>query len=415
MTFTDKTIREIVAAFEHDRKKKGVKERIIFDDELKGFGFRLQGDSRTWIVQYRAGLKQRRVKIGPWPAVSPSKAFARAREIIGGKWTGEDEQAKRLDRRAKDKITLRHVVDHYLEWQQPRLRVHSFEEISRYLLGAGKHRYWKPLHDLPIDKIEQPMVASQLRDIIKNNGPVAASRARTGLSSMFTWAMKEGFCSFNPVTATNDPGAGIKPRDRVLNDAELAKVWNACADDDYGRSIRLLILTGQRLREVGEMSWSELDRDSGKWRIPGKRTKNGRDHELTLPGAAWAIIDTVHRRDWNDHLFGRSSRGFTGWSAGKVLLDQRAKLAGPWVVHDLRRSVATGLADLKVEPHVIEALLNHVSGHKRGVAGVYNRSTYALQTRNALAQWADHIASVTQQTERKILSFLHERGSGPAA
>ena len=97
-----------------------------------------------------------------------------------------------------------------------------------------------------------------------------------------------------------------------------------------------------------------------------------------------------------------------------MLLDQRAKIA-PWVTHDLRRSVATGLADLKVEPHVIEALLNHVSGHKRGVAGVYNRSNYALQTRNALAMWADHIRQITEGTERRIISFPHERGSGPAA
>jgi integrase len=398
MTFTDNSIREIVAAFERDRKKDGVKERIVFDDELKGFGFRLQGDSRTWIVQYRAGLKQRRLKVGPWPAVSPSKAFARAREIIGGKWTGEDEQAKRLDRRAKDRITLRLVAGHYLERQQPRLKAHSFEEISRYL-----HRYWKPLHEKPIDKIEQPSVASHLRDIIKSNGPVAASRARTALSSMFTWAMKEGFCSFNPVTATNDPGAGIKPRDRVLDDAELAKVWHACGDDDYGRAIRLLMLTGQRLREVGEMTWSELDRDSGKWRIPAARTKNGRDHELTLPGVAWAIIEAVPRRDWNDHLFGRSSRGFTGWSAAKVLLDQRAKIEVPWVVHDLRRSVATGIANLGVQPHVIEALLNHVSGHKRGVAGVYNRSAYERETRNALALWADHVHANIAGAERKII------------
>src|SRR6516164_8886753 len=153
MAFTDKTIREIVAAFEHDRRKKGVTERIKFDDELKGFGFRLQGDSRTWVVQYRVGLKQRRVKIGPWPAVSPSKAYARAREIIGGKWTGEDEQAKKLERRAKDKITLRVVVDHYLERQKPELRAHSYEEVSRYLLGLGKYDYWKPLHDDPVDKI----------------------------------------------------------------------------------------------------------------------------------------------------------------------------------------------------------------------------------------------------------------------
>jgi integrase len=180
------------------------------------------------------------------------------------------------------------------------------------------------------------------------------------------------------------------------------QVRTASQDDDYGTRIKLSKLTGQRLREVGAMMWPELDQASGKWRIPGHRTKNGRDHELTLPGAAWAIIEQVPRRDWNDHLFGRSSHGFTGWSAGKVLLDKKAQIP-PWVVHDLRRSVATGLANLGTTPHVIEALLNHISGHKRGVAGVYNRSIYERETRNALAMWADHIISITQDTERRIV------------
>jgi hypothetical protein len=175
MIFTDKTIRELVTAFERDRKAGKRNEQIVFAKEPRGFGLRLQGDSRTWIVQYRATpTKQRRVKIGPWPSISVKQALARAHQIIGGKWVGEDEQAKRLDRREKDKITLRLVADHYLERQQPRLKAHSFEEIKRYLLGAGEHGYWKTLHGLPIDKVEQPMIASRLRELITGNGPVSA-------------------------------------------------------------------------------------------------------------------------------------------------------------------------------------------------------------------------------------------------
>ena len=281
------------------------------------------------------------------------------------------------------------VADHYLERQQPKLRSHSFYEVSRYLLGA-----WQCLHSLPIDQIEQPLIADQLRKLIKSNGPISASRGRTALSAMFTWAMKEGFCKHNPVTASHDPGAGAKPRDRVLDDGELAKVWYACPDDDYGTCIKLLMLTGQRLREVGAMGWDELDQASGKWTIPAARTKNGREHMLPLPAACWNIIEQVPRRLDNDHLFGRSGRGFTSFSVGKVLLDQRSGVSD-WVVHDLRRSVATGMADLGITPHVIEAVLNHVSGHKRGVAGVYNRSLYERETRAALAAWADHVREIT--------------------
>jgi hypothetical protein len=211
-----KFTKESIAKIEADFTRAGEREQIVFDDQLKGFGLRLQGNARTWIVQYRTtDLKQRRVKIGPLAALSPKEAYDFARKIIAGRWKGEDEQEKRLDRRAKDRITMRLVADHYLERQQPKLRSHSFYEVSRYLLTA-----WKSLHGLPIDKIEQPLVADQLRKLIKSNGPISASRARTTLSAMFTWAMKEGFCKHNPVTATNDPGAGARPRDRVLSDQE---------------------------------------------------------------------------------------------------------------------------------------------------------------------------------------------------
>jgi integrase len=323
---------------------------------------------------------------------------------------GNDPAQQKQDERAQAKVTLRAVIDHYLKVRQPKLRPISFKEVTRNLL-----KYWQPLHAEPVDLVDRQRVAAQLRRIVEAHGPIAAQRARTNLSTLFSWALKEGLSQLddNPVTFTNDPGEGAKARERVLSDADLAAVWKACRDDEHGRIVRLLILTGQRRTEVGGMMWRELDRDAGKWRIPGSRTKNHRDHELTLPPAAWTIIDSVPPRHGHEHLFGRK-HGFTGWSPYKVALDRRSDVSG-WVLHDLRRTVATRMADLGIEPHIIEAVLNHVSGHKRGVAGTYNRSLYERQARNALALWANHINSITTDSERTILSFPHERGSGPAA
>jgi integrase len=179
-------------------------------------------------------------------------------------------------------------------------------------------------------------------------------------------------------------------RSRILNDAELAKIWSACGDDDYGRIIRLLALTGQRRDEVGGMRWDELNLGKAEWTIPSARTKNSREHSLPLAPQALALLPPANGREW---LFGRGSRGFQGWSIAKARLDQWTGIE--FRVHDLRRTVATGMANLGVLPHVIEAVLNHVGGHRAGVAGIYNRATYAKEMREALEAWADHVAELT--------------------
>jgi integrase len=197
------------------------------------------------------------------------------------------------------------------------------------------------------------------------------------------------------VFGTNRPPEP-KSRERVLVDRELAEIWRACRDDDYGRIIKLLMLTGQRRNEVGGMQWTEIDGDT--WTIPGTRTKNHREHVVLLPDFALALIDASPRRTNCDYVFGDGPRrkgddhrGFSGWSKAKAALDERiiemrrkmAKL--DWRLHDLRRTAATVMADrLGVLPHIVEVILNHVGGHRAGVAGVYNRAKYEAEMRKAL-------------------------------
>jgi integrase len=372
---------------------KGKTDAIVFDQDLPGFGLRIRaGGSRNWIVQYELhGHQQRRVTIGSVKVFSPEKARKEAREILAKARLGQDPQADERKADEQARVTLKVIIDRYLAEKGPKLRLRTRREIDRYLL-----KHWKPLHRTPIHQIERKHVAAHI------GGPAtAAGRARSALSAVFAWAIKEGLADVNPVIGTRAPDEDARPRERVLDNTELAAVWRACGDDDHGKIVRLLLLTGARRQEVGSMAWSELDRERGTWTIPPERTKNKRPHTLALPAAAWAIIETVEHRDSLDGLFGRNGGGFSSWSTAKKLLDERVDIA-PWVLHDVRRSVATGMADLGVLPHTIEALLNHV-GYREGVAGVYNKSAYEREVRTALALWSDHVRGLVHGSERKII------------
>jgi integrase len=226
--------------------------------------------------------------------------------------------------------------------------------------------------------------------IAKERGPVAANRARANLSAFFHWAIGEGLCENNPVVGTNKQ-TEEGPRDRALADAEAAKVWLAAPENDYGRIIRLLLLTGCRRDEIGGLRWSEVDLKARTITLPGVRTKNGRPHVIPLSEPAMAILGGLIHRANRDLIFGLGAGGFSGWSKSKAQFDKAAKLKEAWTLHDLRRTAATRMADIGVQPHVIEALLNHISGHKAGVAGTYNLSTYAAEKKAALDLWASHL------------------------
>jgi integrase len=219
------------------------------------------------------------------------------------------------------------------------------------------------LRDLPIAAIERVNVAAGLQDIIKAHGPVSAARARANLSACFSWAMGEGLVETNPVVGTNNPEGGHQSRSRVLSEAELGVIWKACADDDFGRIVKLLMLTGCRRSEIGELKWSEINFDHGTITIPGARTKNGNELTLTLPDVALDLLRATPRRDGNDNVFGGGAGGFTIWSHAVKGLNARIAAAGkslsPWTLHDLRRSTATGMAEIGIQPHGASGLVLH--------------------------------------------------------
>jgi integrase len=374
-------------------------------ESVRGFGIRKQQATATYVVKYRVFGRQRFYTIGPHGSPwTPDTARREAKRLLGLVASGKDPADAKAKAWLQAADTLRKIADQYLTVAKANLRPKSYTETNRYLTEA-----FAPLHSTSVFSITRRHVSARLAEIAADTGAVSASRARAALSAMFAWAIREGLdIPANPVTGTNRI-AEPTSRNRVLTDAELKAIWSACADDDYGRIIRLLILTAQRRDEVGGMAWVEIDTGAAVWTLPGSRTKNHREHVLPLTPAALALLPPRRR----DHVFGDGprktgdpDRGFSGWSKSKSGLDARinkarqkgdpeAKLLPPWTVHDLRRTAATIMADrLGVLPHIVEAILNHVSGHRAGVAGVYNRARYEAEMRAALERWSEHVAAI---------------------
>lgn len=370
---------------------------------VKGFGARRQTDGIFYYLRFRLAGRQHIKSIGRHGSpFTPDTARTKAKTKLGIAAAGADPFAEETKARAAE--TFGNEVKRYLERKKSAMKPRAYQEVERHLMTHAKS-----LHKARLGEIDRRAIAVRLAEIEEASGPVARNRVRSSLSAFFAWAITEGFIELNPVAGTakaEESGT----RERVLTEAELAEVWAALEEDQFGDIVRLLILTAQRREEIGSLRWSEVDFERGLIALPPARTKNKRLHELPLSSEAKTILKRQpHRKNTDksarNFIFGYGAGGFSGWSDCKAALDKqilttrretnhKAKAMPDWHLHDLRRTAATVMADrLGVLPHIIEAILNHVSGHRAGIAGIYNRARYEKEMREALNHWADHVGT----------------------
>ena len=318
----------------------------------------------------------------------------RASEVLSKARLGLDVAAEKQARKVaanKKAATLGNLIEPYLKAKKAKLRPSTYWQVEHHLKNL-----WKPLHGVPIDELRRIAIVTRMDEIEGTSGPVSADRAKAYLSGLLNWSIERGHADANVTTSINKRGPD-GGRARVLSPDELRLIWHACTDSDYGRIVRLLMLTGQRREEIGGLRWDEIDLEARLIRLPGERTKNHLPHDVALSDPSVAVLDGVPRIVGHETVFGdRPDNGYSGWSAAKIRLDRHLPPdMKPWTLHDLRRTFVT-LANekLDIEPHHVEACVNHVSGHKSGIAGTYNRSAYREQKKAAFVKWGQFVAEL---------------------
>lgn len=359
------------------------------DGKIPGFGVRVTAHGvRSFYLAYRHLGKNRRLNLGRYPAVSLHKARGKAYAALAELEDGTDPSGHVAKADTFSSAVETFVEKHCRRHNRPGTAAETERLLKVYFLPDWKNR--------KVEAITKADVTAALEPIVKRGSTGAARHAFAALRKMFNWMVEQGQLSVSPCAGMKAPG---KPgnRDRVLSDDELKSIWNGAANIGlpFGPIVQLLMLTGQRRGEIVAMAHNEIDGEKSLWTIPGERTKNGRSHAVPLLPSALAVLTDIPRTT-SQYVFparGKPDQCYAGYSKGKRELDAVCGVSD-WTLHDLRRTAATGMARLGVAPHVVERVLNHVSGTFAGVAGIYNRFQYENDMRAALLKWEDHLISI---------------------
>jgi integrase len=272
----------------------------------------------------------------------------------------------------------------------------SFDSDKPSLIKNGLCHRWA---DRPVSEITEDdcfRVVEDARDDgipgrgVKTTGQSSARERdmSNALGGLFRWLRKRRRIAVNPMDGLERPEASGE-RARVLSSGELRRLWEACGDGPFGRVVKVMMLTGAHTGEVAGMRRSELSDDT--WSVPVERIKI--KHAYTVPLAP--MVKKILDESDSEFVFTTNGRTpFSGFSKAKARLDKRLGFSEPWQLRDLRRTMVTGMAELGIAPHIIEACVNHISGHKGGVAGIYNKAEYPKQKQAAMKRWADHIEAL---------------------
>jgi integrase len=432
--------------------KPAKKRRVIRDGGSRSLYLVIQpSGAKSWMMRFRSGPNGKAAKmvIGPVdlsgaevsgePTVGMPLTLSAARQVaaqvhrerVRGADVVAEYKVRRERRRAevadRGASSFAALARQYVE-EHAKPKVRGWRELARSLgldpdadlepISGGIAQRWADRDAKSIDGHDVHAAVDEARrigtpGIEPRRDGASEARARSfhaALSACFGWMLRHRRIDVNPCAGVWRPRPPAA-RDRVLTSAEIVKFWKAtdAVNGAFGAVLKLLLLTGQRLNEIAELRWDELSEDRVEMRLPGSRTKNHRAHTVPLAPLAREIVARIPRIDGCAFVFTTNGRTpISGWSKVKMQLDAEMKIP-PWRLHDLRRTCVTEMAELGIPPHLIELIVNHVSGARAGVAGTYNRSEMMAERRAALERWASHVAGLVAERPANVAPIRRSR------
>jgi len=407
--------------------------RVLFlwDSKVPGFGVRVYPfGKRMYVFQYRTKAgQQRRAAIGLHGPLTIDNAREAAADLYEAVRKGRDPIDEQNAATARGRDPIENVIEEFL---------------ARYMAGKGRATRYIEEARRNFDKhvlvrwrgrdlrgITRRDVIELLDGIVDEGKPVAANRTLAAVRKLFNWALQRGVIEASPVALVEMPGAERK-RERTLSPDEIRTVWAAAGELGYpfGHFFRMALVTGQRREEVAQMRSADVDEGERIWTLSSDMTKAGRSHVVPLSTLALEVLGEAKEAARNlltkpedaepaTYVFTtRGDRAISGYSKAKARLDRVVALgrseAGlpdldPWTIHDLRRTVGTGLGKLSVLRFIIARVLNHAD---RSVTGIYDRHEYLAEKRNALDTWANYLGNLIAPAGANIVPMRAALGGG---
>lgn len=373
-------MRQALTSKSLDALKPKPKRYEVHDIYCPGMSVRVSAHGqKVFTVKFRYGLAQKRMKLGVYPRISLATAREKAIDILRQVDEGIDPTKRRRTADMKVESICREFIRLHA---QPRNK--SWREADRIL----EREFITPFGQRDIREITRFDVLEMMDAALARGSSYQANRILSHIRKLFNWCVERGIVEASPIVGLKPPTKEIS-RERILENDEIVRLLRACRNDVYPfrQLAPLLLATAQRRGELADMRWSEIDFEAKAWVIPSERSKNGKAHVVPLSAFALEMLAEVPRFLDCDHVFTTTRKSpVSGFSKALRRLSEGSQTTD-WRWHDLRRTAASGMAGAGVAPHVVEKVLNHISGTLSGVAAVYNRYGYDAEKRHALETW----------------------------
>ena len=364
--------------------------------------------SKTWSLSYRrkSDGKKRRVTIGNLEEYGLAAIKVRAAELRVAIAKSADPAGEKIAARMAE--TLSELLDTYLT-DHAKSHKRSWREDERIFRQDVK----PAIGHIKARELRRTDVLAMLNAIRDRGSPIMANRTLAAIRRAYSWAVGESLVEHNPCSGIANRGVETV-RTRVLSSEEIRRLWSdlngARMADQIKLALRIALVTGQRIGEVLSMERSDIDHDKAKWNIPAEKSKNGLAHSVPLSSLAISLVDQAEIRE-GALLFQSRPRkpvdGEKALDASSVAHALRRCLPAlgfadnPFRVHDLRRTAATGMAELGIAESTIARVLNHKSEIGKTITGrVYIQHGYESEKRQALEAWAARLTEIVAGKER---------------